>query len=123
MQIIIIWLLFTETYTGNIKFELNTLQFLQSADTTRIRIPGWEITDKIGAPELPSKTVKVALPSGARIEKIEILSTTQKEFCLPSQISFARKPVILSQETVARTDQPDKKIYLSTKPYPEEVLQ
>ncbi|MEO0206875.1 MAG: C25 family cysteine peptidase, partial [candidate division WOR-3 bacterium] len=123
MQIIIIWFLFTETYTGNVKFELNTLQFLQSADTTRIRIPGWEITDKIGAPELPSKTVEVALPSGARIEKIEILSATQKEFYLPAQISFARKPVILSQEIVARTDQPDMSIYLSTKPYPEEVLE
>ncbi|MGB9720657.1 MAG: C25 family cysteine peptidase, partial [bacterium] len=121
MEIIIFWFLFSGTYIGNIKFDLNALQFAQSADTTRIRITGWETIDRIGAPELPSRTIKIALPLGAKVEKVEILSATQKEFDLPFEVSFARKPVILSQPVV-KTNEPDKSIYLSTNPYPEEIL-
>ncbi len=123
MELMAIFFLISNTYIGNIDFDAGALQFEQFADTTRLRLPGWEITDEIGAPELPSKTISIALPLGARIEKIEIISTTQREFELCSELSFTRKPVILSQENIMRNEEQDKSIYLSSNPYPEDILQ
>uniref|UniRef100_A0A7V1EI97 T9SS type A sorting domain-containing protein n=1 Tax=candidate division WOR-3 bacterium TaxID=2052148 RepID=A0A7V1EI97_UNCW3 len=120
---ILILFLLSETYTGNFEFEISELQFIQCENTTKLRLSGWEITDEVGAPELPSKTINIALPLGARIEKIEIISTTQREFELYSGLSFVRKPVILSQENIVRNEEPDKSIYLSSNPYPEDILQ
>ncbi len=120
---ILILFFLSEIYTGNFEFEVSELQFIQSENTTKLRLPGWEITDAVGAPELPSKTISIALPLGARIEKIEIISTTQKEFELYSGLSFVRKPVILSQVNTVINEEPDKSIYLSSNPYPEDILQ
>jgi len=123
MESMIILCLINNIYFGNVEFNISELQFVQSVDTTKVRIPGWEITDKIGAPELPAKTIRIALPYGAIVNRIEMLSTTPKEYQLSYDISFAQAPVILSQKTVVNNSEPDKRIYFSANPYPEQILQ
>ena len=118
---IFILFLLSATYIGNFEFEVNELQFIQSEKTTKLRIPGWEITDEVGAPELPSKTIIVALPANTIIKKIEIISTEQKDFELKSDISFSSAPAILSKDT-RKITQRNEIIYLSPKPYPEKIL-
>ncbi|MGQ9664229.1 MAG: C25 family cysteine peptidase [bacterium] len=123
MEFVVIFFLVNGVYYGNIDCSNDEVQFLQSANETKIRIPNWEITDEIGAPELPSKVIRIALPYGAKINRIEVLSTVYKEWQLKYDISFAQKPVILSKEIVENTSAQNSDIYLSKKPYPETILQ
>ncbi len=119
---IVILFLLNEIYNGIFEFEINELQFIEYENTTKLRIPNWEITDKVGAPELPSKTIKIALPAYAKIKGIEIISTEQKEFFLKSDITFSLKPEILSKKEIKRHATRDENIYLSSNPYPEKIL-
>ncbi len=123
MTMMIIFCLIGSVYYGDINCSIDELQFVQSSDEIKIRIHNWEITDELGAPELPAKTIKIALPYGAVIKKIGILSTSQNEFELQQNVSFAHKPVILSQKIIQSTTEPNPQIYLSPEPYPEQILQ
>lgn len=115
--------LINSLYYGTIDYRTSDLQFIESAGSLKIRIPEWEITDEIGAPELPSKVIRIALPYGATIKNVEIISTSQEEFNLQHDISFAHKPVILSQKIIRDTSGPNPKIYSSPEPYPDQILQ
>ncbi len=109
-------------YTGNFEFDVSELQFVQSDNTTKLRIANWETTDIIGAPELPCKTIKIALPAYAMIKKIEIISTEQREFTLKSDITYSIAPEILSKKEIKKITRRNENIYLSSSPYPEKIF-
>ncbi len=118
---ITILFLLSGIYTGYFEFDVSELQFIRS-DNTKLRIPNWEITDITGAPELPCKTVKIALPSYASIKKIEILSTERKEFDLESDVAFSLAPEIFSKKDIKKINLRDENIYLSSNPYPDKII-
>ncbi len=123
MELMIILTIITGTYTGNVEIKPDELHIIECGDTTRIRIPNWEITDDIGAPEMPVRVLRIALPLGAQVKDIKIISTTEKEFTLTNHLSFARPPVILSKERIADNPGPNTHIYCSDRPYPEKIVE
>ncbi len=123
MNFMIGLLIITGMYTGSFEFNPEIVHLIEYGDTTKIRIPGWEITDEVGAPEIPMTIVRVALPYGAIIKNIQTISTTSRELKLTHNISFARPPYILSKEIVVDNSQPDMSIYHCDKPYPEKIVE
>ncbi|MCX7995663.1 MAG: C25 family cysteine peptidase, partial [candidate division WOR-3 bacterium] len=119
---ILILFILSAKYIGQLDFDLNQLQFIQSDSFIKLRIPGWEITDEPGAPELPARIVKVGLPYRALIKSIEIIASEKKEMELNSIISYASPPVILSCKDMIKLFGKNRKIYESSKPYPERIL-
>ncbi|MEO0165532.1 MAG: C25 family cysteine peptidase [candidate division WOR-3 bacterium] len=118
---LIFFFLITETYLGQFVLDPNQLQFIPNGNFLKLRIPGWEITDEVGAPELPTTTIKIALPLGAQIKSVEVIATEKKELKLTSDISFTAPPTILCME-VKKISAPNKNIYQSPKPYPEKII-
>jgi hypothetical protein len=97
---------------------------LRSADGyTKVRMPGCEITDQIGAPELPVRAVTFALPSGARNCRVEIVEMETETMDGDFLVSYAQPPVILSMNEVTRFAAPDENIYGSDELYPEQIVE
>jgi len=107
----------------NVQFELDDFTTEQRGQYTKLRMVGCELTDEIGAPELPVKSIKLALPYGAEITDIRILSTDFQRLPQKSPVSYVHKPVILSQRELKTSTEPNTTIYESDKPYPENIIE
>ena len=106
-----------------------TLQFeaprLQSAgEYSRVTVAGCETLQRVGAPLLPFRTVRLLLPPGARVGKIEA-RLPQGATALPGawRVDYGRMPVSTADSkarglTAASMDGPDPAIYESDQPYP-----
>ena len=90
---------------------------------TKVRIAGYEITSVVGAPELPVKALKVALPLGATDVKVEIIEIETRILEGTYLLSCAQPPVILSQKEITRVVLPDEDIYGSYRLYPEQIIE
>lgn len=88
----------------------------------RARLPGYEISDEIGAPEVPVKPVMVALPYGARVSDVHVVSTDTELLSGTYLLTCVQGPVILSQEQITST-KPRDEIYQSDAPYPANIIE
>ena len=91
------------------------------------RLSDYDIIRRAGAPELPARTVQVALPAGASVSRIEVIGTRSR--LLPGQrdIAPAQPAQILSRgdgksQAIDRTE-PDPAVYRGQTPYPERVAE
>jgi len=107
----------------NIELDVNSLIIEQNFEYTKIMLPGYEISDKVAAPEVPVRAIKIALPYGAKITNVNILSKEGKELDGEFLLSYVQPPVILSQKEVKKLDEPKQEIYSSNKPYPENIIE
>ncbi len=101
----------------------HNLSIEQGVRYTKIRLPECELTDEIGAPELPVKTVKFALPSGARVTDVSIISYAVDELPGMHTLSCVQPPVILSQKESPAIVDPNPDIYSSRTPYPPKLIE
>lgn len=67
-----------EMIIQHIEFSEHNLRMTRAAEFTKIRLPDCEITDEVGAPELPVKSIKIALPYGAQVVQISVISSESK---------------------------------------------
>jgi hypothetical protein len=106
-----------------IDFNREKIQFSMSDGYTKVRITECEITDVVGAPELPAKALKVALPHEATDISIQIIETETEVLDGEYLLSCAQPPVILSQNEVREAVRPDDEIYESLRLYPEQIIE
>jgi hypothetical protein len=120
-----LFLIITISYTAVQTIQCNdqALSINQGTEFTTVRVSGYEITDEVGAPQLPVKTVRIAVPKGARYKGISIMSMESKELSGRYLISCAQPPVILSQKEVKEIVRPRDEIYLSDAPYPQDIIE
>jgi hypothetical protein len=90
---------------------------------TRIRIPGCELSNEIGAPEVPVRSIMLALPYGVIIKDINVTATKTVESMVASPIAYVRKPVILSQRGIFPVDRRSDAIYESDNAYPSRIVE
>jgi hypothetical protein len=115
-------MLMNSTSIHNIEVNSNDIILQQDMEYTKIRMSGYEMTDQVGAPELPAKAVCIALPYGAQVTGIRILDEKTSELKGEFLPSFVHPPYILSQKSAIRSGEPDQDIYSSNMPYPESKL-
>jgi len=126
MIIIILSIFLTFDNSTNIKqidFSRKQINLQTVEGYTKARIAGCELTSTVGAPELPVKAIKVALPLGATNVKVEIIATETEVLDGTYLLSCAQPPVILSQDAITLVVPPDQGIYESYRLYPEQVIE
>lgn len=114
---------YEHTPIKQIDFNREQIQFSMSDGYTKVRIMGCEITDVAGAPELPTKALKVALPHGATDISIQIIGTETEVLDGEYLLSCAQPPVIISQNEVREAVLADEEIYGSLRLYPEQIIE
>jgi len=107
----------------DINLGVHGLSIEQGIEYQRIRLYGCDLTNEIGAPELPVKTIKFALPSDARITDITLLHHALEELPGRYMPSCVQPPVILSQKQVPEPVEPRPDIYSSQTPYPPKLIE
>lgn len=111
------------TSIQQLDFAKEQVQFTMSDAYTKIRIVNCELSDIVGAPEIPTKALKVALPYGATDIGIQIIGieteTLEGEYLLPC----VQPPQILSKDEPRHTVQPDQEIYSSNELYPNQAIE
>lgn len=106
-----------------VEFSEHNLRIIPAAEFTKIRLLDFGITDEVGAPEIPVKPVKIALPYGAQVVDVTLVSSESKMIEGEFLVSCAQPPVILSQKEIKDWAQPNDAIYQSLKPYPENIVE
>ncbi|KPK64094.1 hypothetical protein AMJ83_03585 [candidate division WOR_3 bacterium SM23_42] len=126
MIIALLSLLITSTQSTEIQhvdFYTRDIQYEFVDGYTKVRIKGCEITDAVGAPEIPVKAIRVALPANARVIKVQIIETETEVLEGEYLLSCAQPPAILSREEVAQNVLPDQNIYDSERLYPRQIIE
>lgn len=106
-----------------IEFDRDRLQLPTVDGYTKVRMSGCEIAGAVGAPELPVKSLAVALPLGAKNIQVEIIETESAVLDGEYLLSPAQPPVILSQREITKIVPPDPGVYASNVPYPEQIIE
>jgi hypothetical protein len=120
---LLIVILAQATVVQDISFDRSMLMIVPGGDYTKIMYPGCELTDQVGAPEVPVLSVLVALPGGAHVTRVSVIASTSTPLDQPMRLSFARTPVILSLPPHPEQDRPLLKIYSSDELYPQNIVQ
>ncbi|MBN2620954.1 T9SS type A sorting domain-containing protein [candidate division WOR-3 bacterium] len=110
------------TVVQEISFDRNLLEIIPDGNYTRIRFPGCELTNQIGAPEVPVLPTMVALPGGAHVTQVSVVASTSTPLDRSMGLSFARAPVILSLPPRPEQDRPLSEIYSSDELYPRTIV-
>ncbi len=105
----------------DITADAHALSFESETIWTKIRLPGYEISDDIGAPEVPVRSVRIALPFGARVTDVKVVSTDRELLQGDYLLRYTHEPVILTREDIIDTKS-DNAIYTSDTPYPENIV-
>ncbi|HYG34207.1 MAG TPA: C25 family cysteine peptidase, partial [Clostridia bacterium] len=104
--------------------EFHTPRLTQAGEYTRVNVEGCAPLQRIGAPLLPFRTVKMVLPPGARIERLQTDFLGEAvTFSVTNPVEYGRTPVAVSRRNQASKsvrigDFPDPHIYASEQPYP-----
>ncbi len=123
-MIITIIFLIGNTLVKDVRFFDYNLQLLPKQKWTKVIYRGCDITDKVGAPELPVKPIFISLPGGSKIKDIRILKKEAEDITGTYKVSWARPQTILLQKKIKKKKaKPLLKIYESNRPYPEKLIE
>lgn len=122
---------FEVTFGGEIKktieFSPDALVFSKSGEFDVVYLSGCNLTDQIGAPQLPVRSISFSLPANSRVEGVEINSYVREEIEGIYDIFPVQPPQILSlnkdkKDKIPFTS-PDSKIYSSSQAYPGRIAE
>jgi Peptidase family C25/Propeptide_C25/FlgD Ig-like domain len=127
-RIIIFVFLFAGTlvYAGNITqkitFNLANLHNEKLADHDLIYLDDCELTNEIGAPQLPEKALYFSLPQNAKVTKVEVVGKNSIELDNQYDVTPAQPPAILLKDYPIKQVQPNPTIYSTFEPYPAAIF-
>lgn len=124
MSVLILSLLvaYGHTATKQIDFSRELVEFSMSDEYTKVRIMGCEISQEVGAPEVPTRAFQMALPYGAKDISVEIIGIESEVLDGEYLLSCAQPPQVLSKPEAREVVAPDKAIYESSRLYPAEII-
>ena len=125
MIVIILSLLIGYTYTSiqQIDFAAEHVQLTTGDEFTQVRLVNCELSNIIGAPEIPTKALKVALPYGATDIGIQIIEVETEMLDGEYLLSCVQPPQVLSKDKPRQTVLPNQEIYMSRQLYPRQAIE
>ncbi len=114
---------YQSTSTQQIDFAAEQLHFTVSDGYTKVRLRGCEINNIVGAPEIPTRALKIALPYGATDIGIQIIETETQILVGEFLLSCAQPPQVLSMDEPPKIVLPDQDIYTSNRLYPDQAIE
>ncbi len=110
------------SYTA--EFSQDALSFHKIMGYDLIRLKDGGQLAELGKPMLPSKEIKIALPSGMEVKGVRIADTKSEGILGEFNIFPAQPPIRIGlSDGDADFVQPDQKTYSSSQPYPSEVVE
>ena len=113
---------YTVRYTA--EFSQDGLSFDKLMGYDMVRLKDCSMLAELGKPMLPSKEIKIALPSGMAVKSVNVVSATQEE--IPGEYNlFPAQPPIRTDLSDGDVDfvEPDHETYSSNQPYPAELVE
>jgi hypothetical protein len=122
---------FETAFCGEVKktmeFSLDDLLFSKSGEFDMVYLSGCNITDKIGAPQLPVKSISFSIPANSRAVRVEVNSYEKVEIRGVYSIYPHQPPQILSLNRDEKDEipftSPDPKVYSSSQAYPGKIAE
>jgi hypothetical protein len=109
-------------YTAEFSAEELYFDKVMGYDVVRLKHCGF--LAELGKPMLPSKEIKIALPSGMAVKSVQVVSTAREK--IPGEFNiFPAQPPIRIGVSDGDVDlvEPDKKTYTSNQPYPSKLVE
>jgi hypothetical protein len=111
---------------GNItqrnNFSYTDLHIEKSEGFDLINLTDCELTDEIGAPQLPVKSLYFALPQGAKVNRVEVINSNSTILDNYFDIMPTQPPAILSKDYPIKRAEPNQALYNSLEPYPNKIV-
>jgi hypothetical protein len=106
------------------EFSLADFSFSKLMDYDLVTLKDGDFLSDLGRPMLPSKELRIALPAGMAVTSVYVTDTKSKEITGEYTIFPAQPPrrIGFSGGDVDFVE-PDKEAYLSTQPYPSDIVQ
>ena len=115
-----------ETIDLTVDFSQADLSFSARDGYDQVFMQGLDILRQPGRPQLPVKIVRVAIPPGARVDRVEILKMDLADLPGEYEIYPAQPPQILSLSPAELEKvsfvQPEQLIYRSREPFPAQAV-
>ena len=113
--------------TTSVSFSTTDLMFETLEEYDVVKLARCDITREVGEPQLPVKLVHVALPAGAEMDRVEIVSADTEELAGTFRIYPVQppQPYGIPGKTVVEAAfvSPKATIYESAAPYPQAIAQ
>jgi len=109
--------------TQKINFDLTDLAIEQSDGYDLISLRDCELTDEIGAPLLPAKSLYFVLPHGAKVTEVKVLTSNSIVLGSNYNVMPTQPPAILVKDYPIKRVEPNPRIYNSFAPYPQGISQ
>ena len=101
---------------------LNQLEFTTDKGYDKVNISGYDLTDIVGAPQLPVKTFSYFIPEGSKVAEISITSITEEILNDVYDVYPSQELQIPSLEGDPEFIEPDSVIYTADAYYPAQNL-
>ncbi|MBU1936417.1 hypothetical protein KKG05_03395, partial [bacterium] len=111
-----------ETQTATFSFRPSDFVFKKMDGFDAVYLKDGEISDEIGKPQLPVSQLKIALPAGAVVERINVVQLKFEPMDGDYHLFPAQPPRILSMESDVAFVAPDVNTYTSDDWYPTQVV-
>lgn len=106
------------------EFSPAELQFSENNGFAQIYLPGGDFTDRAGWPQVPYRTFHLALPPGARIQAVDVVSSTGRYLAGEYRLFPSQPPQILSVDAQdIEFLPPDAKAYATSGAYPGKLVE
>ena len=112
--------------TTSVSFSEADVFFYRIDEYDAVKMAGCDVTRNVGEPQLPVKLVHVALPAGAEVDRVEVLSTDSEELEGTYRIYPVQPPRPYGEPGGSRVDiefvRPKASVYGSSEPYPQQIV-
>lgn len=108
----------------SLTFPKSDLVFSKVEGYDRVILAGYDLTAKVGEPQLPIWLVNLVIPDGARVEEVEILTTESEDFPGNYLLYPVQPPQILSltKDKPIPFVEPESQMYSSSL-YPQKIVE
>jgi hypothetical protein len=106
------------------EFSVDELSFDRLTGYDIVGLKDCQVLAELGRPMLPSKELKIALPSGMAVQSVYVVDTESEEIPGEYHIFPAQPPIKLGvSDGSADFVEPDKEIYTSSQTYPPDLVE
>jgi hypothetical protein len=113
---------YADNITQKINFNISDFRTEKLDNFDVINFSDFELTDEVGAPQLPAKSLYFVLSTGTKITKVEVIHSGSVMLDNHYDVIPTQPPAILLKDYPIKRAEPNQRIYNSFEPYPKEIV-